>query len=328
MGYTTTFTGCFTITPPLEGAPKALLNGLCNTRRMAREMDPMYGIEGEYYVEGTQSAPGWQGDEKEGRVLDHNRPPRTQPSLNCDWKLSEDGAKLEWSGMEKFYGYTEWLRYIITRVVSQGTVLNGEVQFQGEQAEDKGVIRIIDNRIDVVADSGVPKLRLANAEIDFKPTAHRILQSLWHYRNHHGMVLGLPLKVDYYLSYIEDALDALPPREWVTGRDGDVTQAVYFSVLLNPELSDSDVTSVLSAYNHFFGIENPRELPEASTVRKYWKTSRFFVKKQSRSPWKSSPGEYCNSWMDLDLSLGLESSEFRSMYCFLEAHLYSHLNDV
>ncbi|KAG0579891.1 hypothetical protein KC19_4G132000 [Ceratodon purpureus] len=303
MGYTNTFRGCFTITPPLEGAPKALLKGLCNTRRMAREMDPIYGIEGEYYV----------GDEEaqEGRLLDYawDRPPRTQPGYWCQWMLSDDGAKLQWSGAEKFYCYTEWLRYFITRVFPQGTVLNGEVRYEGEELGDEGVIQITDNRIRVVVDGEQPELRMENTEIiclQFASAAPHIVQSLRHYRKHHDMILGLPLKADYYISCIMDLADkldgTLPLREWIIGPNGDVTSAVYFSVLLNPELSDQDVTSTLSAYNKFCGIEELRRLPEASMVRKFCKTLPGLIPTRHRSPWRGSSADIPNSWYTLSWS--------------------------
>lgn len=302
MGYTTDFEGFFTITPPLQGAPKDLLDGICNTRRMARETDPIYGVEGEFCV-----------NEAQGRVLDNNRPPRTQPSLNCDWELSEDGAKLQWSGMEKFYGYTEWLRYIITRVIPEGTLLNGEVKFAGESAHDKGVIQIVDNRIRVIPHGGeqlqqnVDPEKLEDLCEGYQRAVLLILQSLEHYRVHHDWTLGLPLKVDYYISFMLDVREklfdcALPAREWITGKDGDVTQAVYFSVLLNPNLSEHDVQTALSAYNNIFGIEDECRLPKASLLQEFWKTSTHFINTSFRCPWRTGRGRN-NMWTYLDIFL-------------------------
>ncbi|KAG0616742.1 hypothetical protein M758_5G139000 [Ceratodon purpureus] len=292
MGYTTDFEGFFTITPPLQGAPKALLEGICSTRRMARETDPIYGVEGEFCVNEAQT-----------RILDNNRPPRTQPSLNCDWELSEDGAKLEWSGMEKFYGYTEWLRYIITRVIPEGTLLNGEVKFAGERADDKGVIQIVDNRICVIPHGGeqlqhnVDPENLKDLCEGYYRDVLLILQSLEHYRVHHDWTLGLPLKIEYYISYMLDVQKklfdcTLPVREWITGEDGDVTQAVYFSVLLNPALSEQGVETALSAYKNIFGIQDEHGLPKASLVQEYWKRSEYFINTSFRCPWRSNASAY------------------------------------
>ncbi|KAG0576630.1 hypothetical protein KC19_5G094900 [Ceratodon purpureus] len=270
---------------------------------MARETDPIYGVEGEFCVNQAQ-----------GGVLDNNRPPRTQPNLNCDWALSKDGAKLQWSGMEKFYGYTEWLCYIITRVIPEGTLLNGEVKFAGEDAHDKGVIQIVDNRICVIPHGGeqlqhnVDPEKLEDlGEEDYRDVL-LILQSLEHYRVHHDWTLGLPLKIDYYISYMLDVQKklsdcTLPAREWITGKDGDVTQAIYFSVLLNPALSEQDVETALRACKNIFGIQDERSLPKASLVQEYWKTSTYFSNTTFRCPWKTSWGIVQNTWTYLHVYL-------------------------
>ena len=289
MGYTTEFEGFFTITPPLEGAPAALLRGLCNTRRMARDADSKYGVEGEYYVE--------EEDKDDGaKILDEDRPPCTQPALNCNWELSEDGAELQWSGMEKFYGYTEWLRYFITRVFPEGTVLNGEVSFAGEDEQDKGVIQLVNNRISVTQSwqqqlvkqtfsreqcmSFQPQVStfeyceefeaeyartnsslIACRDELFQSALPLIISSLQHYREHHDLTLALPLPVDYYISFIVDVaaehhqLETLPKRIlWITSKNGDMMQVVYFSVLLNPNFSTSKVKAILSTYDKFFDL--------------------------------------------------------------------------
>jgi hypothetical protein len=331
MGYTTEFGGFFTITPPLEGAPAALLQGLCNTRRMARDADSKYGVEGEYYVE--------EEDKEDGaKILDNNRPPRTQPALNCDWELSEDGAQLQWSGSEKFYGYTEWLRYFITRVFPEGTVLNGEVSFAGEDEQDKGVIQLVNNRISVTRSWQQQLVKqtfsreqcksfqpqkfeaeyceeyceefeaeyartnsslIACRDELFQSALPLIITSLQHYCDHHDLALALPLPVDYYISFIVDVaaehhrLGTLPERAlWITSKNGDVTQAVYFSVLLNPNLSAGEVKTVLSAYDKFFGLTGGRQ-PEVSKFRKYWGPGGP-SSKLARCPWLSSM--YTANW--------------------------------
>jgi hypothetical protein len=120
----------------------------------------------------------------------------------------------------------------------------------------------------------------------------------------------LPLKADYYISYMEDVHKklfycTLPAREWITCKDGDVTQAVYFSVLLNPNLSEHDVQTALSAYKNIFGIEDERRLPKASLVQKYWKRSTHFINTSFRSPWRTAHevGGMYNQWTFLDYFL-------------------------
>jgi hypothetical protein len=102
---------------------------------MKRNVGSEYGVEGEFYVE---------DDEK--NVIDYNQPPRTQPGLWCQWTPNEDGTAIEWDGVEKFYNYVEWIKYIIEKILSpKGYVLNGEVNWYGENRDDEGVICITDN---------------------------------------------------------------------------------------------------------------------------------------------------------------------------------------
>lgn len=57
-------------------------------------------------------------------------------------------SKLIWNGMEKFYNYEEWLRYLIEHFFDPwGYVLNGSVDWQGEDSDDKGELKIADNRV-------------------------------------------------------------------------------------------------------------------------------------------------------------------------------------
>jgi hypothetical protein len=155
------------------------------------------------------------------------------------WKLSKGGAQLQWSGIEKFYGYIEWLRYFITRVFLEGMVLNGEVSFAGEDEVDKGVIQLVNNRIYVTQSWQQQLLKQAFSReqcMNFQPqvstleyceefeaafsrtnsslitcrdemfqsTLPLIINSLQHYRDHHDLTLGLPLLVHYYISFILD----------------------------------------------------------------------------------------------------------------------------
>ena len=101
------------------------------------------GIEGEYYIkcDRLSSTPS---------IIDANLPPKTQPSLWCQWIINEDGD-LCWDEGEKFYNYIEWLRYLIDNFfIKENLILNGKVDFQGEEDDDKGTIEIENNIIKVI----------------------------------------------------------------------------------------------------------------------------------------------------------------------------------
>ena len=52
MGYTTEFQGKFKLNKRLDEKTHEFLVNLSSTRRMSRNVDDIYGIEGEFYVEG------------------------------------------------------------------------------------------------------------------------------------------------------------------------------------------------------------------------------------------------------------------------------------
>jgi hypothetical protein len=144
MGYTTDFFGHFDVTPTLKEKDRDFLFKLSNTRRMARKVGPEYGVEGEFYVDGG----GDYGQNSDSTIIDYNQPPSTQPGLWCQWVPSEDGTKIEWDGGEKFYDYVEWIAYLIDKILSpRGYVLDGEVEWQGEDSVDFGKIVIKNNII-------------------------------------------------------------------------------------------------------------------------------------------------------------------------------------
>ena len=99
-------------------------------------------VNGEYFVDGF----GMCGQDEDESVLEYNYPPATQPGLWCQWIPNEDGTAINWNGAEKFYNYTDWIDYIANRLLAPlGYVLNGEVEWQGEERDDMGLIVVKDN---------------------------------------------------------------------------------------------------------------------------------------------------------------------------------------
>ena len=142
MGYTTNFEGSFEFNKQLSPKMLDYLKRFNDTRRMARNTDEVFGTDGEFFVFGG----GFAGQDHEDNILDYNKPPKTQPGLWCQWTPNEDGTELEWDGGEKFYEYTEWLYYLINKILApNGYVLNGEVDWSGEESGDVGTIHVIDN---------------------------------------------------------------------------------------------------------------------------------------------------------------------------------------
>jgi hypothetical protein len=158
MGYTTEFNGRFNLNKPLTEEHSNYLTQFAETRRIKRDArktsgrpDPIrkavglqVGLEGGYFVgEG-----GFMGQNSGPDVINSNDPPAGQPGLWCQWVPTEDRTGIEWNGMEKFYDYTEWLAYLIEHFLEPwGYVLNGEVEWQGEDLEDLGKLVVKDNMV-------------------------------------------------------------------------------------------------------------------------------------------------------------------------------------
>jgi hypothetical protein len=160
MGYTTNFTGRFTLDQPLAEAHAAYLRALAGTRRMKRvacmtaelpdelreAVGLPVGVDGEYFVGSHDD--GEYGQSRTGDIAGYNDEPGGQPSLWCQWTPTEDDTGLEWDGGEKFYYYVEWLEYIVEHFLKPwGYKLDGQVSWQGEEDSDTGVILALDNKI-------------------------------------------------------------------------------------------------------------------------------------------------------------------------------------
>ena len=147
MGYSTDFTGQFDLNKPLDDDTYNFLKKLAETRRMKRHFEnEAFGIDGEFYVDGA----GPYGQGNEDSIIDYNQPPRTQPSLWCQWTPTDDKLHIEWDGGEKFYDYIGWIQYIIEKVLKpKGYKLSGEVEWNGEGLGDIGKIKITNNIIKI-----------------------------------------------------------------------------------------------------------------------------------------------------------------------------------
>lgn len=155
MGYTTEFQGFFKLDKPLDKETKKILDGLNRTRRMKRDLTKLgmtmeeaanYGIDGEFYFPPKTNLYGQDMDDS---IVNYNAPPMTQPGLWCKWRYDKKNNSIEWDGMEKFYNYVQWLKYIIGCVLEPAYKLNGKVIFSGEDGNDNGIIIIKNNKITI-----------------------------------------------------------------------------------------------------------------------------------------------------------------------------------
>lgn len=162
MGYTTWFTGGLEFDKPVSEEFKNYINEFSYVRHMKRDVEKIIdlcpdwekysfngnlGPEGQYFI-GERYI---RNNDKliDTSILDGNRPPKTQPGLWCQWVI--EGNELVWDQGEKFYEYEEWLIYLIDNFIApSGYKLNGEIEFQGEDEEDFGTIRVVDNEVNLV----------------------------------------------------------------------------------------------------------------------------------------------------------------------------------
>lgn len=155
MGYTTYFSGSFEFDKELDDETYDFLLKLANTRRVKRDteilkelrFDGNYGEEGEFFVDGS----GFRGQGDDRSIINSNQPPASQPGLWLQWVPTEDKKHLVWDEGEKFYNYTEWLIYLIEKILEpKGYVLNGEVSYEGEYRADFGVIKVDNNKVECI----------------------------------------------------------------------------------------------------------------------------------------------------------------------------------
>jgi hypothetical protein len=156
-----------------KGVGDLVLNTETNTfeEQNISEAEKFYGKDGEFFVKDD----GDFGQGKDSSIIDYNTPPgqlgyedksmawdkrykenqkrtkegKAQPSLWCQWVINERN-ELVWDGGEKFYSYVEWLQYLITNFFQPwGVLLNGEIEWVGEESSDLGKIIVNNNIITV-----------------------------------------------------------------------------------------------------------------------------------------------------------------------------------
>lgn len=158
MGYNTEFSGEITSNICFDNETKKFIQGLSQTRRMMR--DPhllskrlgisyekcigLYGSQCQHYF-GDR---GFAGQIETNDIINYNKPPASQPSLWCSWTVGDDNRSLVWNRSEKFYEYIDWMKYIVKELDSRGYNLNGEINWVGEESDDRGSIIVNNNRVE------------------------------------------------------------------------------------------------------------------------------------------------------------------------------------
>lgn len=156
MGYTTFFDGAFEFNKPVDDMMRDYINRFASIRHMKRDVEKIkeiypnwrmlcfcgnLGSYGEYFIGGNMY--------RDMSIIDNNKPAPGVPELWCQWVINKEG-KLVWDQGEKFYEYIPWLKYLISRFFEpNGYVLNGKMEFQGEDDDDFGVIIVTDNVVEV-----------------------------------------------------------------------------------------------------------------------------------------------------------------------------------
>jgi len=142
-----------------------------NPFALPRTPETIYGHDGEYFAKDD----GNSGQTEDESIIDYNCPPgqqkydstadfsarweenkrltlegKCQPGLWCQWVIDSDGYALQWDGNEKFYNYIEWLKYLINHFFEPwGVKLNGVIEWEGEDSNDKGKIIVNDNVVKI-----------------------------------------------------------------------------------------------------------------------------------------------------------------------------------
>jgi hypothetical protein len=113
----------------------------------------------------------WLEQNHEGHNLENGA-----PDSYLQWQPSKDGWFIGWDGSEKFYYYKEWISWLIEHFFKpKGYILNGKIEWSGEEQGDVGLIEIADNVMTVREG----KITYDESRDDIEVT----LQSLWNQLN-------------------------------------------------------------------------------------------------------------------------------------------------
>ena len=175
MGYTTDFSGCFNTNKPVENWFMNYINRFNDTRHMQRDVEEIkrsypnwkdlcfkgnLGKDGEYFIGGEGNILTNFDDHS---IVNYNYPGNC-PGLWCQWQM-DDNETISWDECEKFYEYIDWLEYLIENFFKpEGYIVNGSVEWQGEDADDFGTIEVIDNV--VKTKYGIRLLSMSDLETD------------------------------------------------------------------------------------------------------------------------------------------------------------------
>jgi len=96
----------------------------------------------------------------------------TWPESYNQWKPTKDGNALEWNGGEKFYDYTEWLKWLMANYFTPRDIkCNGEMTWQGEEIGDIGKLTVKDNEVVETKLEVTGMVECPNCGERFKPDA-------------------------------------------------------------------------------------------------------------------------------------------------------------
>jgi len=154
------FKGTFKLDRPLELSHLKYLAQFSKVRHMVRDAkiteartDDSFrlavglpvGEQGEFFVGETGN---YRTMIIDPLVVDHNLPPKTQPSLWCQWKPHTNGREIIQNKMEKFHHPIEWIEYIIDNFFKPwGYILNGKSIFHTQY--ERGTIIIKNNVVKI-----------------------------------------------------------------------------------------------------------------------------------------------------------------------------------
>ncbi len=148
------FLGSLVLDKPLISEQQEYLQSFSKTKRMKRDAikaallpDPIrnkvfldIGEEGGYYV---------GGEEDDDSIVKKSLPPVEQPTLWCKWCPSDSGKSIVWSG-NKFFGYIEWLEYIIEHfLITWGREVSGMIDIRNDQDTSLGYLKVIHNKVEL-----------------------------------------------------------------------------------------------------------------------------------------------------------------------------------